>query len=42
MDADGFDGYGSIIAHTDDGDFVGHLDAGDGNWNASTKLVFKP
>lgn len=46
MNADKFDGYcakpNSIIAHTDDGDFVGHLDAGDGNWNASTKLVFKP
>ena len=44
MDADGFDGYckahGSIIAHTDDGDFVGNLDRGDGAWNASTKLTF--
>ena len=46
LDSSGFDGYctkaNSIIAHTDDGDFVGHLDAGEGNWNASTKLTFKP
>jgi hypothetical protein len=45
MDATKFDGYckqhGSIIAHTDDGDFVGSLDRGDGNWNASTKLTFE-
>ena len=45
MDVNGFDGYckdpGSIKAHTDDGDFVGVLDRGDGNWNASTKLTFK-
>jgi hypothetical protein len=44
MDADGFQGYckeaGSIVAHTDDGDYVGVLDRGDGNWNASTKLTF--
>lgn len=44
MDAKGFDGYckekGSIIAHTDDGDFPGQLDRGDGNWSASTKLTF--
>lgn len=44
MDANKFDGYckerGSIVAHTDDGDFVGVLDRGDGNWNASTKLTF--
>lgn len=45
MDASKFDGYckehGSIVAHTDDGDAVGVLDRGDGNWNASTKLTFK-
>jgi hypothetical protein len=44
MDANKFDGYckskGSIVAHTDDGDFVGILDRGDGNWDASTKLTF--
>ncbi len=44
LDTRGFDGYcrehGSIIAHTDDGDYVGTLDRGDGNWNASTKLTF--
>jgi hypothetical protein len=44
MDASSFNGYcerpGSIIAHTDDGDFVGTLDRGDGNWEASTKLTF--
>jgi hypothetical protein len=44
MDANKFDGYcksaGSIVAHTDDGDFVGTLDRGAGNWNASTKLTF--
>ena len=44
MDADGFDGYckgeGSIKAHTDDGDFVGVLDRGNGNWKDSTKLTF--
>jgi hypothetical protein len=44
MDSTGFDGYckakGSIVAHTDDGDFVGTLDRGDGNWDASTKLTF--
>ena|ERR1700686_4479377 len=44
MDANKFDGYcatkGSIVAHTDDGDFVGVLDRGDGNWDASTKLTF--
>ena len=44
MDASKFDGYcaepNSIVAHTDYGDFVGHLDGGDGNWNASTKLTF--
>jgi len=45
MDAAHFNGYcknpGSIKAHTDDGDFVGVLDRGDGNWEASTKLTFK-
>jgi len=45
MDANHFNGYckghGSIIAHTDDGDFVGALDRGDGNWEASTKLTFQ-
>jgi hypothetical protein len=45
MDAKSFNGYckepGSIKAHTDDGDFVGVLDRGDGNWEASTKLTFK-
>ena len=44
MDANKFNGYcatkGSIVAHTDDGDFVGVLDRGDGNWDASTKLTF--
>jgi hypothetical protein len=44
MDADKFQGYckdaGSIVGHTDDGDFVGTLDRGAGNWNASTKLTF--
>jgi hypothetical protein len=44
MDANKFDGYckgaGSIVAHTDDGDFVGTLDRGAGNWDASTKLTF--
>lgn len=46
MNADKFDGYckepGSIVAHTDNGDFVGHLDRGEGNWSASTKLTFLP
>jgi hypothetical protein len=46
MDANHFQGYckahGSIVAHTDDGDFVGTLDRGDGNWEASTKLTFQP
>jgi hypothetical protein len=46
MNANKFDGYctkpGSIVAHTDDGDFVGHLDKGDGNWTDSTKLTFEP
>jgi hypothetical protein len=46
MNANKFDGYcakpGSIIGHTDDGDFVGVLDKGDGNWTDSTKLTFKP
>lgn len=45
MDASGFDGYckgeGSIKAHTDEGDFVGVLDRGAGNWNDSTKLTFR-
>lgn len=45
MDADKFQGYctkpDSIVAHTDDGDFVGHLDRGAGNWDASTKLTFE-
>ena len=44
LDASGFDGYcknqDSIVAHTDSGDFVGHLDRGAGNWSASTKLIF--
>jgi hypothetical protein len=44
MDANKFDGYckaaGSIVAHTDDGDFSGALDRGEGNWSASTKLTF--
>ena len=44
MDAKGFDGYckaaGSIRAHTDDGDFVGTLDRGEGDWSNSTKLTF--
>lgn len=46
MDASGFDGYckgaDSIKAHTDEGDFVGVLDRGAGNWSASTKLTFRP
>lgn len=46
MNAEGFNGYcksaGSIVAHTDDGDFVGTLDRGDGNWKDSTKLTFNP
>jgi len=46
MDASKFDGYcsapGSIVGHTDDGDYTGHLDKGDGNWSASTKLTFSP
>lgn len=45
MDASGFDGYcksaNSIKAHTDDGDFVGVLDRGDGSWTESTKLTFQ-
>jgi hypothetical protein len=44
MDANKFNGYctgaDSIKAHTDDGDFVGVLDRGAGNWDASTKLTF--
>ena len=44
LDTTGFDGYcskeGSIVAHTDDGDFPGTLDRGAGNWEASTKLTF--
>lgn len=45
LDANKFNGYckdkGSIVAHTDEGDFVGVLDRGPGNWDASTKLTFK-
>ena len=33
-------GADSIKAHTDDGDFVGVLDRGAGNWKESTKLTF--
>lgn len=44
INTNGFDGYckdaGSIVAHTDDGDYVGTLDRGDGNWTDSTKLTF--
>lgn len=44
MDANKFDGYckvaDSIKAHTDDGDYVGVLDRGAGNWKDSTKLTF--
>jgi hypothetical protein len=44
INTNGFDGYckdaGSIVAHTDDGDYVGSLDRGDGNWTDSTKLTF--
>jgi len=44
INAHGFNGYckepGSIIAHTDSGDVPGALDAGPGNWTASTKLTF--
>ncbi len=46
MDANKFDGYckqpGSVVAHTDDGDFVGVMDRGQGNWTDSTKLTFSP
>jgi hypothetical protein len=46
LDAEGFNGYcasrGSIVAHTDDQDWVGTLDRGDGNWKDSTKLTFMP
>lgn len=45
MNADHFQGYckeaNSIVAHTDDGDAVGTLDRGAGNWNGSTVLVFR-
>ena len=45
IDASHYQGYcakeGSIVAHTDDGDFVGHLDRGAGNWKGSTKLTFQ-
>ena len=44
MNANKFQGYckgaNSIVAHTDSGDFVGHLDRGPGNWNGSTTLTF--
>lgn len=44
MNSNGFQGYckdaKSIVAHTDDGDFVGTLDRGAGNWDGSTKLTF--
>jgi len=44
LNADGFDGYcakpGSIVAHTDTGEFPGTLDRGDGNWKDSTRLTF--
>jgi hypothetical protein len=44
MDSNKFNGYctkpDSIKAHTDDGDFVGSLDRGAGNWTDSTKLTF--
>ena len=44
MNSHKFNGYcktlGSIVAHTDDGDYLGVLDAGPGNWTASTKLTF--
>lgn len=43
MNAKGFEGYckgaGSIVAHTDEGDYVGKLDRGPGNWKESTKLT---
>lgn len=43
LDASGFDGYckgvNDIQAHTDEGDYPCHLDAGPGNWSDSTKLV---
>ncbi len=39
-----FNGYcktpGSLVAHTDLGDFPGTLDRGPGNWTTSTKLTF--
>jgi hypothetical protein len=45
LNADSFDGYcaaeGSIIAHTDACNFVGHLDGGAGNWKSSTVLIFE-
>lgn len=44
METNKFDGYckgeRSIVAHTDDGDFIGTLDRGPGNWTDSTKLTF--
>jgi hypothetical protein len=46
MDASGFNGYcqdpKSIVAHTDDGDYIGVLDRGPGNWKDSTKLTIDP
>lgn len=45
MHVKGFDGYckgaDSIKAHTDEGDFIGVLDRGAGNWTDSTKITFR-
>jgi len=46
LNADKFQGYckgpRDIVAHTDNGDYIGTLDAGPGNWEGSTTLTFKP
>ena len=46
LDSKGFEGYcateGSLKAHTDDGNFIGVLDGGLGNWKDSTTLTFSP
>jgi hypothetical protein len=45
MNADKFQGYckgaDDIVAHTDSGDYIGHLDRGAGNWDGSTTLTIK-
>lgn len=46
IDASSYEGWcaeeGSIVAHTDDGNFVGHLDVKGGKWKAATTLTFSP